>query len=176
MPPKSPGYASRPRPPRSLVRFFLLLGFGWGVLVFGAAYAAIFFTPLWWVFLLVGVALPLLFLLLAERFAPFVAPALPPAWPGPPAMDDMSSRDDAPAGVELPAAARPAATLAEPLSGREREVLLLLAQGKSNSEIASDLFLALGTIKAHTNTLYRKLDARNRTEALARARDLGLLP
>jgi DNA-binding NarL/FixJ family response regulator len=66
--------------------------------------------------------------------------------------------------------------LDEDLSERELEVLALLASGRTNSEIARDLYVALGTIKSHVNNIYRKLGARNRTEALARARDLQLLP
>jgi len=65
--------------------------------------------------------------------------------------------------------------LAEPLSERELEVLTLLASGRSNAEIARDLFIALGTVKTHTNNIYRKLGVRNRAEALARTRDLKLL-
>jgi ATP/maltotriose-dependent transcriptional regulator MalT len=66
-------------------------------------------------------------------------------------------------------------TVVEPLSERELEVLTLLASGRSNREIARDLFVAVGTVKTHTNNIYRKLDARNRAEALARARSLKLL-
>ncbi len=65
--------------------------------------------------------------------------------------------------------------LDEPLSERELEVLRLLASGRSNKEIAGDLFLALGTVKNHTSNAYRKLGAANRADALARARRLGLL-
>jgi LuxR family maltose regulon positive regulatory protein len=66
--------------------------------------------------------------------------------------------------------------LIEPLSARELEVLSLLALGKTNQEIAQQLIVAAGTVKAHTASIYRKLDASNRTEAVARARQLGLLP
>src|SRR5215210_273568 len=66
--------------------------------------------------------------------------------------------------------------LDEDLSERELEVLALLASGRTNSEIARDLYVAVGTIKAHVNNIYRKLGARNRAEVLARARDLELLP
>jgi LuxR family maltose regulon positive regulatory protein len=55
------------------------------------------------------------------------------------------------------------------------EVFRLLASGRTNREIASDLFVTVGTIKAHTSNIYAKLQVRNRTEALARARELGLL-
>lgn len=60
--------------------------------------------------------------------------------------------------------------LAEPLSERELEVLTHLASGRSNKEIARDLLVSVGTVKTHTNNIYRKLGVRNRAEALARAR------
>jgi DNA-binding CsgD family transcriptional regulator len=63
----------------------------------------------------------------------------------------------------------------EPLSERELEVLRLLASGRTNSEVAKDLFVSIGTVKSHTGNIYRKLQVKNRAEALARARELGLL-
>ena len=66
--------------------------------------------------------------------------------------------------------------LAEPLTGRELEVLRLLATGKSNQRIAHDLVVALDTVKKHVTHLLGKLGAANRTEAAARARQLGLIP
>lgn len=65
--------------------------------------------------------------------------------------------------------------LVEPLSEREIEVLQLVAEGRSNQEIAAQLYLSLRTIKFHTSNIYGKLGVKNRTEAVARARDLGLL-
>ena len=65
--------------------------------------------------------------------------------------------------------------LVEPLTDREKEVFELLASGRTNREIAADLFVTVGTIKAHTSNIYAKFQARNRAEALARARELGLL-
>jgi DNA-binding CsgD family transcriptional regulator len=65
--------------------------------------------------------------------------------------------------------------LDDPLSERELEVLRLLASGRTNAEVARHLFVALGTVKSHTGNIYRKLGARNRAEALARARKLELL-
>ena len=56
------------------------------------------------------------------------------------------------------------------------EVLRLIADGKSNKEIAFELFLAIGTVKKHTNNIFGKLDAQSRTQAVARARELGILP
>jgi LuxR family maltose regulon positive regulatory protein len=66
--------------------------------------------------------------------------------------------------------------LAEPLTGRELEVLRLLAAGKSNQRIAHDLVVALDTVKRHVTHILGKLGAANRTEAAARARQLGLIP
>jgi LuxR family maltose regulon positive regulatory protein len=66
--------------------------------------------------------------------------------------------------------------LAEPLTDRELEVLRLLAAGKSNQRIAHDLVVALDTVKKHVTHILGKLGAANRTEAVARARDLGLIP
>jgi LuxR family maltose regulon positive regulatory protein len=66
--------------------------------------------------------------------------------------------------------------LVDPLSQRELEVLHLMALGRTNQEIARQLIVAPGTIKAHAASIYRKLDVANRTEAVARARQLGLLP
>jgi len=77
-------------------------------------------------------------------------------------------RDDA--GVRLPAERLP-----EPLSGRELEILQLVAAGKSNRQIATELFVSVGTVKTHLNNLYRKLNARSRTEAVARGRELTLI-
>lgn len=66
--------------------------------------------------------------------------------------------------------------LVEPLSERELEVLQLIAEGLTNSEVASRLFLSLNTIKVHTSNIYSKLAVNNRTSAVARARALGILP
>jgi LuxR family maltose regulon positive regulatory protein len=71
--------------------------------------------------------------------------------------------------------APPAQPLIEPLSQRELEVLQLIAQGLSNREISERLFLALSTVKGHNRNIYSKLQVQRRTEAIARARELGLL-
>jgi LuxR family maltose regulon positive regulatory protein len=65
--------------------------------------------------------------------------------------------------------------LLEPLSPRELEVLRLVAAGLSNQEISERLFLALGTVKGHNLKIFGKLGVQRRTEAIARARELGLL-
>jgi DNA-binding NarL/FixJ family response regulator len=61
------------------------------------------------------------------------------------------------------------------LSDREWEVLKLVAEGATNKEIAARLFISPHTVKDHTRTLYRRLGARNRAEAIQRAQRMGLL-
>ncbi|HSL29745.1 MAG TPA: LuxR C-terminal-related transcriptional regulator [Anaerolineales bacterium] len=65
--------------------------------------------------------------------------------------------------------------LPESLSDRERDILRLIATGRSNQEIADILVIAVSTVKTHINNLYGKLGTNRRTEAIAIARDLGLL-
>ncbi len=65
--------------------------------------------------------------------------------------------------------------LVDPLTEREIEVLALLATGMSNQEIARQLILAVGTVKAHNANIYSKLGVRNRIRAVQRAQELGLL-
>jgi LuxR family maltose regulon positive regulatory protein len=65
--------------------------------------------------------------------------------------------------------------LIEPLTIRELEVLGLIVEGLSNQEISNRLFLALSTVKGYNQTIYEKLDVRRRTEAVAKARVLGLV-
>jgi ATP/maltotriose-dependent transcriptional regulator MalT len=69
----------------------------------------------------------------------------------------------------------PVQRLVDPLSERELEVLRLICAGKSNQEIADELFLALDTVKRHTNNLYGKLAVGRRTQAVMEARRLGLV-
>lgn len=73
-----------------------------------------------------------------------------------------------PADVEMPAAAE--------LTPREQEVLLLMADGMTNREIAEHLFLAEGTVKLHLHRVYTKLDAGNRVQAVSKAQSLGIIP
>jgi LuxR family maltose regulon positive regulatory protein len=80
----------------------------------------------------------------------------------------QSQAKPAPEGVKRPG-------VIGPLSERELEVLRLIAAGRSNKEIASELFLAVGTIKKHTNNIFGKLGVESRTQAVARARELSIL-
>jgi LuxR family maltose regulon positive regulatory protein len=68
------------------------------------------------------------------------------------------------------------AELVEPLTERELEVLRLLAAGASNRAIAEELVVTLDTVKRHVSHLFTKLEVANRTQAVARAREVGLLP
>jgi LuxR family transcriptional regulator, maltose regulon positive regulatory protein len=78
-------------------------------------------------------------------------------------------------GSENQAESSPTRSLTEPLSPRELEVLCLIAQGLSNHEICKRLFLALDTVKGHNRRIFVKLRVQRRTEAIARARELGLI-
>jgi LuxR family maltose regulon positive regulatory protein len=75
-------------------------------------------------------------------------------------------------GPPVPRHAQP---LAEPLTRRELDVLYLISQGLSNKDIAEELVIALNTVKRHTSSIYGKLAVKSRTQAVGRARELGLL-
>jgi LuxR family maltose regulon positive regulatory protein len=79
------------------------------------------------------------------------------------------------AADQEPAAGPGPSPLVEPLTSREEEVLRLMAAGLSNREIAEELIVAVGTVKAHLHHIYGKLGVGRRTEAAARARELQLL-
>jgi LuxR family maltose regulon positive regulatory protein len=84
------------------------------------------------------------------------------------AFDGTTKGKEQEAGIAL-------SSLIEPLSKRELEILKLVAQGLSNREISERLVLALSTVKGHNQNIYGKLGVQRRTEAVARARELGLL-
>src|SRR5262249_45003196 len=62
------------------------------------------------------------------------------------------------------------------LTARESEILGLLATGRTNPQIAEQLVIGLGTVKTHTLSIYRKLDVANRSQAIVRAQQIGLIP
>ena len=74
------------------------------------------------------------------------------------------------------AAPVPVPGIIEPLTTRELEVLAMLAGGRSNQAIATELVVTLDTVKKHVSHVLGKLGAANRTEAVARGRELGLVP
>ena len=80
-----------------------------------------------------------------------------------------------PGSFFLPTTLTEAQPLFDPLSLREREVLSLIAAGCKNREIADELVVVTGTVKAHINMIYQKLGVTNRVQAITRARSLGLL-
>jgi len=105
--------------------------------------------------------------LLADAIAWEIAPAY--------AARLLAALEPGPPEGALTATAGTAGALAEPLTAREMEVLRLVAEGCSNGEIAEQLYLALDTVKGHNRRIFAKLGVRRRTEALSRARELGLL-
>jgi two-component system, NarL family, response regulator LiaR len=62
------------------------------------------------------------------------------------------------------------------ISKREYDVLELMAKGLSNQEIADKLFVSLNTVKTHSSNIFLKLDARRRTQAIQKAKELRLIP
>jgi LuxR family maltose regulon positive regulatory protein len=91
------------------------------------------------------------------------------------AFNADAQKNENTASPASPAPRPPAQSLIEPLSRREVEVLQLIAQGLSNQEISERLVLALETVKGHNKKIFGKLQVQRRTEAVARARQLGLL-
>ncbi|MHB8946864.1 MAG: LuxR C-terminal-related transcriptional regulator [Bacillota bacterium] len=91
-------------------------------------------------------------------------------------LGDLLIRAQALGGPAGAYAARllPAGPGGETLSPRERDILRLMAQGRSNQEIAATLFVTVGTVKTHAHHIFGKLDVANRAQALVRARELGL--
>jgi LuxR family maltose regulon positive regulatory protein len=82
-----------------------------------------------------------------------------------------------PAGhPEIPGTAPVATGLIEPLTRRELEVLGSMAAGRRNQQIADELVVTLDTVKRHVSHIFDKLGSANRTEAVARARELRLIP
>jgi LuxR family maltose regulon positive regulatory protein len=82
---------------------------------------------------------------------------------------------DEPEKAETSQSHGPDSELIEPLSERELEILKLIAEGLTNQKIGSQLYLSLNTVKAHTRNIYGKLGVNSRTQAIAKARALGLL-
>jgi DNA-binding NarL/FixJ family response regulator len=132
-------------------------------------------SPLWWIVPLLGAAVPIAWAAVQGR-QPTVADQTAPA------VESRSRLEMAAGALQnevVETAPHDATVLLPPsatLSEREIEVLAALASGKTNAEVATDLYISIGTVKSHSANIYRKLEAKNRTEAVARARELDLLP
>ncbi len=87
----------------------------------------------------------------------------------------FGQQNELPKAVAPPISSAAASPLIDPLSQRELEVLQLIAHGLSNQAISARLVVALTTVKGHNQRIFDKLQVRSRTEAIARARELGLL-
>jgi LuxR family maltose regulon positive regulatory protein len=92
-----------------------------------------------------------------------------------PTKDERQKTEIAPSSFVVHTNVGRPSSLIEPLSKRELEILQLIAQGLSNREISERLFLALSTVKGHNQNIFGKLQVQRRTEAVARARELGML-
>lgn len=103
-----------------------------------------------------------------EQAITFALEGLPP-----PTEADPLVEFDMPSGPDLESASHPVG--GKLLKAREREVLLLISEGLSNREISDRLVLALPTVKWYVNEIFSKLQVSSRTQAVARARQLGLL-
>ena len=90
-------------------------------------------------------------------------------------VDKLLAAFEQPAAMPQSQIANRKSQMLEPLSQRELEILKLITQGLSNREIGERLFLALDTVKGHNRRIFDKLQVQSRTEAIARARELGLL-
>lgn len=80
-----------------------------------------------------------------------------------------------PTAMAPPPLKKPSQSLIEPLSKREQQILELISQGLKNQEIADQLFVSVTTVKTHVHNIYGKMEVRNRTAAVAKARELQLL-
>jgi LuxR family maltose regulon positive regulatory protein len=87
----------------------------------------------------------------------------------------LASLDES-SGLKVERQDIPVNRLIEQLTPREQDVLVLLASGRTNQEIAADLVITIRTVKKHASNIYSKLNAANRTQAVVIAREKGLLP
>jgi DNA-binding CsgD family transcriptional regulator len=150
---------------RVLITAILVGCFVWSMIIVGLSFAMVEHgSEQWWAIPLFG-AFVLAVAVLAVRWVPA------------PASRADAARTDLPVHLAThdPARLEVQRTPAEPLSSRELEVLQHLAAGRTNADIAKVLFIAPGTVKAHLNHIFRKLEAASRLQAVAHAREAGLL-
>ena len=163
--------------------------FVWAMIMIGLAFAMVERgNRQWWLMPAFGAVMPLITLWAVQTAHRLWSPtgATATVLSAPTVSADVAegtevSRPADPAdGAEVPPgaphlSARSARILSEPLSARELQVLEHLASGCSNKEIAEALFVAPGTVKAHLHHIFRKLRAGSRLQAVAHAREAGLL-
>jgi DNA-binding NarL/FixJ family response regulator len=143
-------------------------------------------SPLWWIVPLLGAAVPIVLAVIQGRQTIVPDKATPVVERS--SLEEMDSTaahhgviEDISGDIEAvqtrPERANAPSLLPSgiALSEREMAVLVALASGKTNAKVAADLYISVGTVKSHSANIYRKLEARNRTEAVTRARELGLL-
>ncbi len=92
--------------------------------------------------------------------------------PLPPVPNAMQAEVESPPGHSQD----PRSSASLGISARELEVLQLMAKGLSNQGIADTLFISLATVKSHSSSLFGKLDVKSRTQAVLKAKDLGIIP
>ena len=83
--------------------------------------------------------------------------------------------DQVPAPLNAPVPDQPAIVVVEPLTEREREVLRHVSDMLNTAEVASEMYISINTVKTHLKSIYRKLAASHRREAVRRAQQLGLI-
>lgn len=150
---------------RHLLAAAVLIGcFVWAMVIMGLSFAMLEHgSEQVWVVPLFGVVVLAIAILAVRWVTAAITVPRPPAEVSPtPAVVSRT-----PAAVSR--------TPVEALSSRERQVLHHLSTGCTNGEIARQLFVAPGTVKAHLNHIFRKLEATNRLQAVAHAREAGLL-
>lgn len=91
------------------------------------------------------------------------------------ALSGLTAKEITQNADNRPPSVKNAQNLVEPLTKRELEILALIAEGLTNAQIGQRLVVSFGTVKAHTASIYRKLDAGNRTQAVAIARSYGII-
>ncbi|MFC6022048.1 response regulator transcription factor [Plantactinospora solaniradicis] len=155
---------------RLLVAAVLVGCFVWAMVILGLSFAMVEHGGgQWWVIPLFG-AFVLAIAVLAVRRVP-AAPSRADAAPADLSVPVAAAQNPPPVAVQPAVQRKPTETL----SSRELEVLHHLAAGRTNAEIAKVLFVAPGTVKAHLNHIFRKLEAASRLQAVAHAREAGLL-
>jgi DNA-binding CsgD family transcriptional regulator len=150
---------------RLLIAAVLVGCFIWAMVIIGLSFAMVEHGGRqWWVIPLFGGFVLMIAVLVVYRV---------PAPPSPAYAAAVESF--LPVAAQVPAPVPVQRKLAEPLSPREMQVLHQLAAGRSNAEIAKALFVSPGTVKAHLNHIFGKLEAASRLQAVAHAREAGLL-